>query len=195
MLKAIAKLIFALSGWKVDENVPKEAQRSIMIAAPHTTNWDFWYMRLGFIVLQIPVRFTIKMEWIKSPLGWLIKALGGIGIDRRPKNPNEPRKSYTEAMKEIFDQHQQIAIVVTPEGTRKLRTKWKTGFYYTALAANVPITFGYLDYKKKVAGVGGFVHPTGDFEADMRKISAFYQKINGKYPELFSVDERFKMAN
>ena len=81
--------------------------------------------------------------------------------------------------------------MITPEGTRARRTQWKTGFYYAALKAGVPICLGYLDYAKKEAGVGPALYPTGNLEADMRKIMDFYRNIKGKYPELFSLDERF----
>lgn len=191
MWKSIAKFLLSLSGWTVDPKLPKEAFRSIMIASPHTSNWDLWYMRLAFFVLGIPMKFTIKREWTRFPFSLLIKPLGGLGIDRRPKTEGAPRRSYTEVMQDFFKEYDKIAMVVTPEGTRSLRTQWKTGFYYTALAANVPITFGYLDYKKKIAGVGGAIYPTGNYEKDMEKIMAFYVNIAAKHPEKFSVDKRF----
>ena len=175
----------------MDENVPPESQRCVMIAAPHTSNWDFWYMRLSFFVMNIPMRYTVKKVLTNFPLGLIFKPLGGIGIDRRPKKNTTERRSYTDIMKEIFQNHERIAMIVTPEGTRSFRDKWKTGFYYTAMEANVPITFGYLDYKKKQAGVGGVLYPTGNFEEDMRVITAFYKDIAPKHPKLFSVDKRF----
>lgn len=191
MLKRIARMLLRLSGWTLEEDMPPEAQRCIMIASPHTSNWDIWYMRLSFYIMDIPVKFTIKKEWMRFPFGPIIRGLGGIGIDRSPKQPNAPRRSYTETMKEIFDRYDRIAMVITPEGTRSLRTQWKTGFYYTALAAGVPITFGYLDYHKKKAGVGGVLYPSGNFEADMKVIMDFYKNIGARYPEKFSVDQRF----
>lgn len=190
-MKSIARFLLRLSGWRMDENVPPEAQRCVMIAAPHTSNWDFWYMRLSFFVMNIPMRYTVKKILTNFPMGLLFKPLGGIGIDRRPKNGDTNRRSYTDIMKEIFQNHQRIAMIVTPEGTRSFRDKWKTGFYFTALEAEVPITFGYLDYKKKMAGVGGVLYPTGDFEADMKVITSFYKDIAPKHPKLFSVDKRF----
>lgn len=189
--KSIARFLLRLAGWTIDPNLPQEAQRCVMIAAPHTSNWDFWYMRLAFFVMDIPLRYTVKKVLTNFPMGLIFKPLGGIGIDRRPKSGQTTRRRYTEIMKEIFQKHDRIAMVVTPEGTRSYRDKWKTGFYYTALEANVPITFGYLDYGKKLAGVGGVIHPSGDIEADMRIITAFYNKITPKHPSLFSVDKRY----
>lgn len=181
----------SLSGWRMDENVPPEAQRCVMIAAPHTSNWDIWYARLGFYIMDIPLRFTIKKEIMWFPLNLLIRSFGGIGIDRRPRTPGAARTSYVQAMADLFKEYDKIAVMVTPEGTRSLRTKWKTGFYYVAHTAGVPICLGYLDYKNKVAGVGGVVYPSGDIEADMHQIMEFYREIQGKFPEKFSIDERY----
>ena len=117
--------------------------------------------------------------------------MGGIGIDRSPRKPGEERLSMTEAMADLFKKHQRLAVMVTPEGSRSLRTEWKTGFYYVAKMADVPIALGYLDYAKKEAGVGMMVHPSDDMESDLRKIMAFYRDIGPKYPEKFSVDLRY----
>jgi 1-acyl-sn-glycerol-3-phosphate acyltransferase len=191
MGKYIARLLLKLSGWTVNPTVPKEAQYCVMIAAPHTTNWDAYYTRLAFYILDIPMKVAIKDFWTKPPLGWLIKPFGGIGINRKPEVKGEKRQSYVEAMAELIKNNNPIAMVIAPEGTRKLSKQWKTGFYHTAVEANVPITFGYLDYKNKEAGVGSFVHPTGNIEKDMKVIMDFYRNISGKFPEMFQVDERF----
>lgn len=191
MGKFISRIIFALSGWTKDENLPKEVSRCVIIAAPHTSNWDLVYARAAFFLMGVPLRFTIKDEWLRFPFGPLTRALGGIGIDRRPKLPGEPRKSMTEAMVDLFSKHQRLAMMVTPEGTRSRRTEWKTGFYYVALNAKVPIALGYLDYKRKRAGVGKMVFPSGDIDKDMREIVAFYKYIPPKHPERFAIDERY----
>ncbi len=191
MAKAIAKLILRLIGWKVNFNLPKEAERSVMIAAPHTTNWDGIMVRIAFTILGIPVKIAIKDFWTKFPMGILVKPMGGLGIDRSKKDPNKPRKSQIEQMADFFDQYEKMALVIAPEGTRDLRKEWKMGFYHVAKKANVPITFGYLDYEKKEAGVGGAIYPTDDVAADMKKIMDFYKNIPGKYPEYFSLDQRY----
>jgi len=189
----ISKLIFFFSGWTKDENenIPPEVQRCVIIASPHTSNWDLIYARSAFYLMGIPLRFTIKKEWLRPPFGWLVKKMGGLGIDRSPKEPGQPRKSMTEAMIELFDEYQTLAMMVTPEGTRSLRTEWKMGFYHVAVGAGVPIALGYLDYKRKHAGVGPIIHPSGDMDADLRKIMAFYRDIAPKHPEKFSIDERY----
>jgi len=190
-MSKIAAFILRLHGWRHDLNIPKESNRSVMIAAPHTSNWDFYFMMLAFWALKVPVRFTIKNSWTKFPFGLITKPIGAISIDRSPKKPNEPRRSYVDSMIDIFKKYDRIAVAVTPEGTRSLRKEWKMGFYHTAVGAGVPITFGYLDFKKKRAGVGGVVYPTGDIAEDFKVINNFYREINPKHPELWSLDERY----
>ncbi len=162
-----------------------------MIAAPHTTNWDLPYTLAAFGVFRIPVRFTIKKEWLKPPLGFIMRFLGAIGIDRRPKSARGEKISFTEAMAKLFDDHEHLAVLVTPEGTRGYVEQWKTGFYYVAKMANVPIALGFLDYKEKHAGVGKIVYPSDNMEADLRKIMEFYRPKNAKFPEKFSIDQRY----
>lgn len=179
-------------GYKIDENLPPETNRCVMIALPHTSNWDFVFTMGAFHLLKIPIRFTIKKSWMKPPAGWLMKPMGALAIDRTPKKEGQARLSVTEAMINLFKENKEdLAMIVTPEGTRSKRTKWKTGFYYTAKGAGVPICCGYVDYKNKIAGVYGVVHTTDDMEADMRKIMELYKNAHAKIPENFSFDERY----
>lgn len=188
----ISRVIMWLSGWHIHPTVPEGYERSVMLAVPHTSNWDIVYARAAFSLLRVPVRFTIKKEWLRLPFGWLLKPLGAIGIDRTPKHPGEPRPSMVEAMADLFAQHQgPLVVLITPEGTRSKVSQWKSGFYHVAKMADVPITLGYLDYAKKEAGVGGIVHLTDDYEADMRKIMDFYRGKTARFPDQFSLDERF----
>ena len=190
MKKKIATWLLGLSGWKVTLPVPKEAERCVMLSAPHTSNWDLWYGRLAFFVMEIPVRFAIKREWMQFPFGMLIRPLGGIAIDRRPKTEGGERPSQVEAMSALYGANDRLAIMVPPEGTRRANPKWKTGFYYVALAAKVPICLGYLDYANKRAGVGKVLVPSGNLEADLQIIGNFYRDIRGKHPERFALDPR-----
>lgn len=192
MGKFIARLWLRLAGWKVNEIVPKEANHCVMIAAPHTTNWDFVYMRLAFYILEIPMKVAIKDFWTKFPFSIIINPLGGVGVDRSPKQPGEKRRSMVDAMADVIKKTDNIAMVIAIEGTRKPVKRWKMGFYHTALKADVPITFGYLDYEKKEAGVGGAIHPTGNIEEDMKKILDYYKKVAPKFPEMFILDERYR---
>lgn len=194
MTKAFARFILSIFGWSVDENIPPESQRSVMIAAPHTSNWDFILTRVAFYVLGIPVKIAVKDFWTKFPFGIITVPFGGLGIDRSKKDPNNPRPSQVQQMANFFDKYDKIAMVISPEGTRTLRKQWKMGFYHTAKIANVPITFGYLDFKNKVAGVGGVVHLSDSMEEDMAKIMDFYRDITPKFPAQYSTDERYDRA-
>jgi len=187
VFRAIVKLVMGAFGWTTNPNVPDAAKKCVLIAAPHTSNWDAFYLRLGMWVLDIPMKFTVKDFWTKFPLGLLMKPLGGMGIDRSSKT----RFSYVDQMVNIIKSNDHIAMVVAAEGTRSLRKKWKMGFYHTAMKAEVPICFGYLDYVKKEAGISGTLYPTGVIGEDMKVINAFYRDIKGKHPDKFSLDERY----
>lgn len=193
MFKIINTFIFKLFAWKIAPAVPAEAQKCVMIASPHTSNWDFFIVVMAFNILGIPLNFTIKDDWMKFPFNLIIGPMGGLAIDRSPKKPGEKRKSMVEAMGDLFHKKDRLAVIVTPEGSRSLRKEWRSGFYHTAILGNVPICLGYLDYKTKTAGVGSIViYPKiENYEKDMKTIAAFYKTIGPKHPERFSVDERF----
>lgn len=187
-MKLFARSLFALTGWTYNNHMPPGIRQSVMIAAPHTSKWDFLYTRLAFVLMDIPVRITIENRYTKFPYGPFIRALGGIGIDRRPRKEGEERPSMVKTMVDLFKKHQDLVMLVTPEGTRNLRTKWKTGFYHVALQARVPLALGYLDYGKKEAGVSKLVYPSGDMKKDLQEIMAFYKNIVPLWPERFSID-------
>jgi 1-acyl-sn-glycerol-3-phosphate acyltransferase len=191
MIKFLCRLIFKLSGWSLNNKMPANINKCVMIAAPHTSNWDLVYALAAYDMMGIPMQFTLKDEFMKFPLKLIFKPIGAIAIDRRPKVAGGERRSMTEAMVDLFNGRDHLNIMVTPEGTRSLNTKWKTGFYYVALNAKVPIGLGYLDYKNKVAGVGGMVYPSGDIKKDMKIIMDFYKDIKGEHPEKFSIDAEY----
>jgi 1-acyl-sn-glycerol-3-phosphate acyltransferase len=189
-LSAACSRIFKTTGWTVDSNLPPEIKKCIIIAAPHTSNWDFWYTMAAFAIYRLKIRFTVKKEWMQFPFSLLMKPLGGIAIDRTPRTVESDRKSFVEAMVELFRENKELIIVITPEGTRSLRDKWKTGFYHAAQGAGVPICLGYVDYAKKKAGIGKVIYPK-DYVTDMREIMAFYGQVTAKFPEKFAVDKDF----
>ncbi|MEM6263080.1 MAG: 1-acyl-sn-glycerol-3-phosphate acyltransferase [Bacteroidota bacterium] len=193
MLTALFKLLFKLGGWKVDPNLPEHSRRCVMIAAPHTSNWDFIFTIACFSLMKLPVRYTIKKEWNLPVLGPLIASMGAIWIDRSPKTPGAERPSMVDLMAEIFEQrpNEEIVVLVTPEGSRSPRPKWRTGFYYAAKKAGVPVGLGYLDYGKKIGGVGKVVFPTEDVDGDMKQIMEFYRPIQPHTQEKFLLDERY----
>ena len=190
MIRKICVLIFKLTGWKKDDNIPAPIKKCIIIAAPHTSNWDFWYCMATFKIYNLRIRFTVKKEWMRFPFNLLMKPLGAIGIDRTPRGPNNERPGFVDIMTGLFNANEELIIVITPEGTRSKNEKWKTGFYHVAKAANVPILLGYVDYKKKVAGIGQIIY-VSDYATDMKKIMAFYKTIHPKFPQNFAVDSNF----
>ena len=191
MFKNLAEKALKLMGWETDNHWPENLSQCVMIAAPHTSNWDALYARLGLKALGVNVRMTIKDSYMKLPFGPFVRAMGGIGIDRRPKASGEARPSMVQLMTDLFKTHPKLVMLVTPEATRARQEQWKTGFYHVALNAGVPIALAYMDYAKKKTGVGKIVHPTGDFEKDMAEIMAFYAQVKAKFPECFSVDTRY----
>jgi 1-acyl-sn-glycerol-3-phosphate acyltransferase len=194
MVLALFRFLFRFRGWKItnSEEVTQEIlDRCVIIAAPHTTNWDAVYTIAWFDIAKINWRFTIKKEWIKPPFGKMLLKMGAIGIDRKPKKAGEERPSMVQAMANLFTENEKLSVVFTPEGTRNKVTEWKMGFYHAAKIANVPIAFGYLDYEKREAGVTKYMIPTDDMEADMRKIMDFYKDKIAMYPEKFSLDLRY----
>ena len=191
LLRLVFRFFFRWYGWKLDWGLPRDIKKCVMVASPHTSNWDMVYGLAAFDMMRIPVRFTIKKEWMRFPMSLILKPLGGIGIDRSPKEGSQERKSMVEAMVELFDQYDELVVLVTPEGSRSRRDQWRTGFYYVALKAKVPIGLGYLNYGKKEAGVGKILYPTGDIDRDMREIMDFYRPMIAKFPENFSLDKRW----
>jgi 1-acyl-sn-glycerol-3-phosphate acyltransferase len=173
-----------LTGWKKVGQYPDNTPKSVMIAAPHTSNWDFFYARAAFFLLRIPVKTTIKKEAMFFPMNLILKSFGVIPVDRNKKVGGLSKKnSMVDAMIQLFDERDELVIMITPEGTRKYVPRWKTGFYHVAKRANVPIILGYLDYKKKHAGIGPVIYPGEDIDQDLKTIMDFYRGVSGKYPE------------
>jgi len=181
-MKSLARFVFWITGWKVAGGWPEGVKKAVLIAIPHTSNWDLLYARAAFFIMDIPVRFTIKKEIMVGPMGWLIKALGGIAIDRK-RIPGKKKQTYTEAMINMLKERDELVIMVTPEGTRSYAPKWKTGFYHIALGAEVPVVIGYLDYKNKLAGIGPVIQPNGMILEQIEEMMVFGRTITGKYPD------------
>lgn len=192
VFEKLAEQTLGLMGWKIDNHWPLDLDQCVMIAAPHTSNWDALYARLALKALGVNVKLTIKDSYMKFPLGPFVRALGGIGIDRGPKVEGQERPSMVQVMSDLFKEHPKLVMLVTPEATRAKREQWKTGFYHVAVTAGVPIALAYMDYAKKKTGVGKIVYPSGDMQKDMAEIMAFYAQIDAKFPEQFSVDQRYQ---
>ena len=191
MFDKLAEQSLNLMGWQIDNHWDLNIDQCVMIAAPHTSNWDALYARLALKALGVNVRLTIKDSYMKFPFEPFVRAMGGIGIDRSSKSNGQARLSMVQLMSNLFKTHPKLVMLVTPEGTRAKQEQWKTGFYHVAMTAGVPIALAYMDYAKKKTGVGKIIYPTGDYEKDMAEIMAFYAQINAKFPENFSVDTRY----
>ena len=180
-------------GWTYDVAVLKSIDKCVLIVAPHTSAWDMVVGKAVFVLANIPAKIAIKKEAFFWPLNWLLRYLGGTPIDRTPKDGTKGRLSLVDAMANTVKKEKKICLVITPEGTRGKRKQWKTGFYYVALKAQVPIALGYLDFSTKEGIVAKLFHPTGDIDADMREIMEYYRdKIQyGKYPNRSVLDERW----
>lgn len=150
----------------------------MVIAAPHTSNWDALIMLAAAYVFRVKMKWFVKAEAFFFPLGPILRFFGGIPIDRSARN-----NTVSQAV-EQFRQSERLILAVPPEATRKRSAFWKMGFYHIARGAGVPIVLGYLDYRRKVAGLGPAFTPTGDIEADFKVFEKFYGAITPKFPEL-----------
>jgi 1-acyl-sn-glycerol-3-phosphate acyltransferase len=181
MIQFFCETYFTLTGWKVKGEIPKEIKQCVLIAAPHTSNYDFPLTIGAFSVMKRRIRYLGKKELFSFPLGIIMRAAGGIAVDRSKKN------NLVDYMVSLFSEpeYSDLVLVIPPEGTRSKVEEWKTGFYHVAMKANLPIALGYLDYPKKEAGVLGMFYPTGDLKVDLPKIQAYFSKEMAKYPDLF----------
>ena len=171
----LGKVFLKVMGWKVEGTAP-DLPKFVLICAPHTSNWDLPFMLATFYVLGIKGIWMGKKEIFRWPLGGFFKWLGGIPINRRAK------QNVVEQVVQVIQSRERIVIGVPPEGTRSKARYWKTGFYHIAHKAHVPIVFGFLDYERKVGGLGPVLETTGNIDLDMEVIREFYSKITAKYP-------------
>ena len=175
MLKFLSKKILNLNGWQLDVTIPKE-KKFVLIAAPHTSNWDFPLALLVFAILDLKIHWVAKIQMFRGPLHYLFTAMGGIPVDR------SAAQGFISQIVDRFNHAEEMVLAIAPEGTRSKADYWKPGFYYIALEANVPICLGYIDYSKRTLGFAQTIIPSGDIEKDFEQIKLFYQDIKGKHP-------------
>jgi 1-acyl-sn-glycerol-3-phosphate acyltransferase len=171
-------MLLKLFGWRTEGSlagVPK----CVLVVAPHTSNWDFPVMLALAVALRIKATWMGKHTLFRPPLGWLMRRLGGLPINR------SARQKVVEQAVESFRERERLVLAILPEGTRKRTPYWKSGFYHIAVGAQVPIALGYADYRRKVGGIGRVFMPSGDVDADMAIIREFYSGMTGKRPEQF----------
>lgn len=176
MSRLIARLFLRLAGWKIEGEAPT-CPKYVLIASPHTSNWDLAYMLAIASILRVDIKWMGKHTLFRFPLGWLMRQVGGVPIDRRAAH------GVVGQVADRIRQAERIVMVVPPEGTRKAGQYWKSGFYHIARAAEVPVVCGFLDYRRKRGGFGPAIELSGDVKADMDRFRAFYADISGKFPE------------
>jgi len=173
--QSLARAMLRALSWDHKVVLPSNP-KYVVIGAPHTSNLDFIFMLLLMYATGLKLHWIGKHTLFKPPMGSLMRRLGGIPVDRRSKN------NFVNFIVDVIRHHQEYALAIAPEGTRSKSKYWRTGFYYIALGANVPIVLGYIDYKERVVGFGPSIYPTGDIQADFTKIKKFYMGKTGRYP-------------
>ncbi|HRZ41256.1 MAG TPA: 1-acyl-sn-glycerol-3-phosphate acyltransferase [Bacteroidales bacterium] len=171
------------AGWKITHRAPEGVERFVLVIAPHTSMWDFVWGWLILKAMHLRVKFLIKKEMFWWPVGPVLRGLGGIPVDR-----SQGSQSVHEATEALL-KATRLVIAVTPEGTRARTTRWKKGFYRIALGADVPVAFGYLDYKSRSCGIVRIVCPTGNFEQDVLPVLELYAGKSGRHPDRFSLPD------
>lgn len=176
LMRALSIFLLRLRGWRIAGQFP-DLPKYVLIAAPHTSNWDF-PLTLGVcFALRAKLYWMGKHTLFWGPMGPIMRWLGGIPVRRSRSN------SLVQQMVEVYQRSDKLVVAIPPEGTRQRVKEWKTGFYHIACGAQVPVVLAYMDYARKECGFGPVFYPCGDIEADMPRIRAFYQDKTGKYPD------------
>ena len=174
--RGLSLVLLKILGWTTYGKLPQK-EKFVLIFAPHTSNWDLFYGILLIFALKLDAIYVAKKELFRGPFSLLMKWSGGIPVDR------SSHSHFVEHMASQFENNKKFVLVLAPEGTRHKKDCWKSGFYYIALKAHVPILLAFIDYERKTGGVGSLIYPTGDMEKDMEVIRNFYLTVKGRYPE------------
>ena len=177
LAQTLGRLVLKITGWKVSGVLPVEP-RSVIIAAPHTSNWDFVFLIAATSALGVRIHWLGKDSLFNHPLGFIMHWLGGIPVNR------SKRTRLVSQIAERFQSQVSLHLVIPPAGTRAHTDRWRSGFYHIAQSAKVPVIFGFLDYPKKLAGISEAMPLSGRLQEDMDRIRAFYADKVGKFPAL-----------
>ncbi|MET1255606.1 lysophospholipid acyltransferase family protein [Aliikangiella maris] len=178
MLARFAKWILNIRGWQI-VGQPPQVNHYVIIGAPHTSNWDFYYFILLKFYFRLKVSFFGKRSIFFWPLGPLLVRLGGIPVDRSKSH------NLVDAIVSEFQNSQQLIVAIAPEGTRAYREYWKSGFYHIAVQADVPVQICFIDSARQEVGFGPLIQLSGNIEQDLTKFKAFYQDKKGINPAFF----------
>ncbi len=176
--RGLAATCLRLAGWSIEGTLP-ERTRMVIVAAPHTSNWDFVIGMAGVFALGVELHWMGKHTLFRPPFGWFMRWLGGLAIDRRAAH------GVVEQVTAEFARRERLLLVVTPEGTRRKVARWKSGFWHIARSAGVPILLGGLDYGRRRLVLGPLVEPGDSLEEDLARIQAHYRSMTPCHPELF----------
>ena len=174
--------VLGLFGWKVKGDFPDES-KAVLIAAPHTSNWDGVWMLAAAGFYQIKLRWMGKQALVKHPLGFVVRWLGCVPVDRKSAS------DVVDQMADAFHAADRMIFAVAPEGTRSHTSDWKSGFYRIAHKAGVPLVLSVLDYGTRTIRIDSVVHPTGDYETDLQLIQERYVSARGRHAGKFAVGE------
>ncbi len=150
-------------------------KKAVVVAAPHTSNWDLVFTLALAAVLDVKISWVGKHSLFRPPMGTLMRWIGGVPVNRRGHH------NAVDAIVELLNQHEELLLIIAPEGTRGRARRWKTGFYRIAQGAKVPIVLGFVDYGNKIGGLGAVFEPTGNLRKDFETIHDFYANMKGKY--------------
>jgi len=176
--KRLAAALLGRLGWKMEGDAP-DCPHCVLIAAPHTSNWDFFYMLLFAMAYGLQVRWLAKKSLFNPAMGWFMRPLGGIPVDRGAA------QDMVAELTAVFAREPSLILVIPTEATRARTEFWKSGFYRIAKGAGVPIVPSYLDYRQRRGGFGAALTPTGDISTEMQYFRDFYADKFGLYPEQF----------
>jgi 1-acyl-sn-glycerol-3-phosphate acyltransferase len=180
IFQVLSILLLGLFGWRAVGKVPKDIRKYIIIAAPHTSYWDFPMFLLVVFALRLNLNVFIKHTLFIGPIGWFLSYCGGVPIDRRAAGARV-RQTVQE-----FENNDDMVLLITPEGTRSAQTNWKTGFYHIASEANVPVAVAFVDTAARRSGIDHFITPSGDIDKQMAEIKAFYDTKRGVKPQNYA---------
>ncbi len=178
-MRYIMRALLALLGWKIKGDFPSD-KKMVVIFAPHTSNWDFVLMLMVRFCYKMKPAFLGKHTLFKAPTGWFFRMLGGIPVERSSSH------NIVDQVVKVLKQREEVTLALAPEGTRSKTSKWKSGFYYIALKAKVPLLMAYLDSETKTIGFGDKIELSGNTQVDLQKIKDFYKDKRGIRPELES---------
>ncbi|RJP72867.1 MAG: glycerol acyltransferase [Candidatus Abyssobacteria bacterium SURF_17] len=179
VLHWLSVAVLKISGWQKEGQVPATS-KYVVIAAPHTSNWDLPLGLLFAFAFRVKVHWMGKDSMFRRPFGGFFKWLGGIPVDRSKST------GMVAQTVQAFCESENLVLIIAPEGTRTKPSRWRSGFYHIAQGAGVPVVLGFLDYDRKAGGAGPAVVPTGNIEADMKTMRTFYAGVTPKHPDRMS---------